>query len=315
MRFVTMLVLVCLGSGSIGHAASQGASLPDEVLINQVEFIRIPAGHAWHPIPDTRKQRSGDRPMREVKVSIDAYYIAKYEARARDFVRFMNRGDAMPRYADHYEKPDPLITGSGASDGCGVRKNSDGGYFLVSPTEDLPVTHLSWDLANEFANWMGFRLPSEAEWVRAFRGDTRNVFPWGNDYPDDTYAGFQEGASLCNVRPVTAFSKGRSPFGVYNMAGNVYEYVADWFSNDHYNQLKDGARNPVSLVPKPLEDETKHYRILRGGRWASGPQELSIYGNRDLRGTNEPFSCYGLRFALDEAEVKRLLAAGSAQAR
>lgn len=296
-------------------AAPSDAPLPSEVEINSVEFVLVPGGWVYHPVPDI-DPKTGSVTRKgwiEPRVWVDTLYIGKYEARARDFLRFMRDGN--PAFASHYVTPGPLITGSGAQDGCAVRLSSGGEYYLVAPDADLPVTHLSWDLADEFARWMGFRLPTEAQWVRAFRGDDKRVFPWGNEYPDDTFAGFQEGATLCNVQPVTAFAKGRSPFGAYNMAGNVFEYTADWFNVEFYGQLRDGDRNPVANKPLRLVGEPKDYRVLRGGRWASGPTELSIHGNRDLRATNEPFICYGARFAIDEATVRRHLAAGTAIAR
>jgi iron(II)-dependent oxidoreductase len=246
-------------------------------------------------------------------VWVDSYYLAKYEARARDFARFMNSGQS--RHARQYD-PDGRRPHDGATEGCSVRKQQDGSYYLLKPQLDLPATHLSWELANEFAGWMGFRLPSEAEWSRAFRGGDKRIYPWGDEYPDDTFAGFQEGASECDVRPVTANPKGKSPFGIFNMAGNVYEYVADWYNYAYYNQLRDGDRNPLATERRMFpDDEKKYYKTLRGGRWASGPAQLGIWGNRDYQPADEMFRCYGARFALDVDAVRRLLGADGAVAR
>lgn len=313
MKSIAFLCACLMASGVA--LADPARELPREVVVNGVEFVLVTGGSVWFPVPhiDPKTGNMQGTGRRELSVRTDTFYIGKYEARARDFLRFMREG--RPRFAAQYDAPGQQITGSGAADGCAVRKDEAGGYYLVAPEDDLPVTHLSWDLANEFAQWMGFRLPTEAEWVRAFRGDDKRIFPWGDEYPDDTYAAFQEGATLCNVRPVTAHPKGTSPFGAYNMAGNVFEYVADWFNVEHYNALRDGARNPVSRTPHVLTGEPKPYRVLRGGRWASGPGELEIYGNQDTRATSEPFICFGARFALDEAAVRRHLAAGTATVR
>lgn len=308
-------LLFFLGLLVCGLVRGQGEPpLPAEVLLNGVEFRLVPGGWFAYPVPDIDPrtgyfQRKG---MRELRVWVDGYYLAKYEARARDFARFMNAGGV--RFADNYE-PQPRLTGDGATQGCSVRKNDEGKYYLLAPQADLPATHLSWNLANEFAQWMGFRLPTEAEWVRAFRGDDRRVFPWGDEYPDDTFAAFEEGGVECNVQPVTALPKGQSPYGVYNMAGNVYEYVADWYNVEYYGQLRDGVRNPVAREAHVLPSFDQAMRPLRGGRWASSVSELSIYGNRDVRAANEPFRCFGARFAIDIAVVQQHLAAGSAVAR
>lgn len=302
-------------AGSIVHADSSVQDLPKEVVINGVEFVLIPGGPAWFPIPDIDPRtgytrRSG---IREVRVWTDTYYIGKYEARGSDFARFMNAG--VSRYEHHYDPPRKSASDGatqGSTHGCAVRKDQNAKYYLIEPQADLPATHLSWDLSNEFAAWMGFRLPTEAEWVRAFRSDSRNNFPWGNEYPDDTFAGFQEGATECAVRPVTAFPKGRSPYGVYNMAGNVFEYVADWYDPAHYDQLRDGARNPVAAARPAMPNGEQPMRRLRGGRWASGVGELAITGNWDTQPSEEPFRCFGARFALDVTTVQRHLSAGTA---
>lgn len=294
-----------------GHAAEQ---LPREVELNGVEFVLVPAGQVWFPAPhlDPKTGLNVDNGMRELRLHTKTFYIAKYEARARDFVRFMTEGK--PVHASHYDAKDSQDADSGALGGCSVRRTG-ADYVLVAPERDLPATHLSWELANEFAAWMGFRLPSEVEWVRAFRGDDKRVFPWGNEYPDDTYASFQEGATTCNVQPVDAFAKGASPFGVRNMAGNIYEYVADWENVEHYNRLKDGDTDPVARAPYKVPSEPATFRVLRGGRWGSSPAALSIYGNRTRRAPSDPFRCYGVRFALDAAVVQRHLAAGTARQR
>lgn len=312
MRPLTHLLVALLMTASATAQAAEQA-LPREVSINNVEFVLIPGGTVAFPAPhqDPATSQPIGTGVREVQLVTRPYYLAKYEARARDFLRFMTEGQ--PRHAVQYEKPPTGVAGAGAEEGCGVRKSAKG-YYLVDPSRDLPATHLSWDLANEFAQWMGFRLPTEAEWVRAFRGDDKRTFPWGDTFPDDTFAAFQEGATECNVQPVTAYEKGRSPFGIQNMAGNVFEYVADWYSPTHYNSLKDGQLASVAAAPFDLP-ETGPMRMLRGGRWASGPQELSIKGaNRDLRRTDSPFICYGARFAIDAEAVRKQLATGAAKA-
>lgn len=307
-----LLALLTVAASVPLLATSSQRDMPAEVMINGVEFIRIPGGWFWYPVV-TRDARNNYEfaGTKEIKTWVDTYYIAKYEARANDFVRFMNT--AKPRFGDQYlSRPDGRKEGSGAREGCSVRADTTGSLILVKPEDDLPVTHMSWELANEFAAALGFRLPTEAEWIRAFRGDDKRIYPWGDDYPDDTFAGFQEGATACNVQPVTAFPKGRSPYGVYNMAGNVFEYVADWDNANYLNSLKDGVRNPRATEPflPPGREEAR--KRLRGGRWASSTSEISIFGNIDTYAPNDGFNCFGVRFAIDEAVMQGHLSTGTA---
>jgi formylglycine-generating enzyme required for sulfatase activity len=313
-----MQKLISFFAGLALSAAVQAGGkpeLPREVVIDGVEFVLIPEGWFHYPVQN-RDPKTGfakGSGMREVKAWVDSFYIGKYEARARDFVRFMNSGSA--RYAAQYGvQPEREGGFDGDTQGCSVRREGTAApYYQVAPQEDLPATHLSWDLANEFAGWMGFRLPTDAEWVRAFRGDDKRIYPWGDEFPDDTFAGFQEGGTACDVRSVTAYPKGRSPYGVYNMAGNIYEYVADWFNILHMGKLPDGVRNPLATEPHLNQaDVYQPLRLLRGGRWASGPAQLSIYGSMDTQPTDRGFRCFGARFAVDAEKVRDLLAKDAA---
>lgn len=302
MRFF-LISLALLVATPVSAAAP--APLPREVTANGVEFVLVPAGWFWYSVETGDiTQLAADQPRyRDVRVWLDSFYIAKYEARARDFERFMNSG--VPRFGEQYK--------DGETEGCGVRRATDGHYFLVEPERDLPVTHLSWQLADEFSRWMGFRLPSEAEWEKAARGTDRRTWPWGDEYPDDTYAGFSFDAA-CNPMPVTTYPKGRSPYGAYNMAGNVFEYVADWYNTEFDAALRDGLRNPplASHGTTSRNDLDEPMKILKGGRWGSEPQAISV-SERRLRKPSGTFICYGTRFALDAGTLRAMLARGAAK--
>lgn len=299
--FIVLWALLQGLAGTVVAAAEE--PLPREVMINEVEFVLVPEGWFWFSVPTARSYdvKSGDPLERDVRVWLDGYYIGKYEARARDLETFLNTGKS--NFVKQY---------GGSENGCAVRADPEGRFYRIDPKQDMPATQLSWELADEFSRWMGFRLPTEAEWEKAARGTDKRHWPWGADYPDDTYAGFF-GPTRCNPTPVDAFPKGRSPYGAYNMAGNVWEYVADWYNADYYNGIKDGMRNPV-----PPSDGTVHpdiyfpNKVLKGGRWASDPAELTLH-SRTTTEPHQPFLCFGARFAVDVATVKDHLRRGSAR--
>jgi|GEM_PF-2104416 len=287
------------------HLPVQAQEPPREVVINGVEFIHIPEGWFWYAVSGGywKDIEAGKAPwFRDVKTWLDGFYIAKYEARGRDLLRFLQSGQA--RHADQYAK--------GEADGCAVRRRPDGEYYLAEPERDLPATHLSWDLADEFARWMGFRLPTEAEWTKAARGTDRRIWPWGNEYPDDTFAGFGTGTQ-CHPMPVDAFRNGISPYGIYNMAGNAMEFVVDWYNEDFDIGLKDGNRNPAPPAHGTTAggDLNGPKKILKGGRWASNADYIHIYG-RNTHHQDGNFVCFGARFALDVDTVRTHLAQGTA---
>lgn len=300
------LLLVLFLAFAAGARAKSGDALPQEVTINGVEFVHVPGGWFWYPIENHASDtvgQAGHPYYRDVKVWLDGFYIGKYEARARDFKRFMGKDTVSHRtqYAEAEQ------------DGCSVRRKPDGEYYLVDPEKDFPATHLSWDLATEFAHWMGFRLPTEGEWAKAARGTDRRVWPWGDEYPDDTFAGYASSTG-CNPAPVDSFANGKSPYGAYNMAGNTFEWVQDWYNDEWDLALKDGARNPPladkGTAPSPVPVPMK---ILLGGRWGSPANSISLY-RRNLHRKEGIFICFGTRFALDEAAVSLRLEQGTATA-
>src|SRR5512146_12054 len=155
----TILLFIAFLFLSAGARAGQSEELPREIVANGVEFILIPGGWFWHTISeiDPKTGNALHKGNRELKVWVDTYYIGKYEARARDLERFMNSGAS--RYAAQYGPQPDRKWDDGENRGCSVRREAGGKYYQVSPKEDLPATHLSWDIANEWSQWMGFRLP------------------------------------------------------------------------------------------------------------------------------------------------------------
>jgi len=148
-------------------------------------------------------------------------------------------------------------------------------YFNNPEFDGYPVIRVTFDDARTYCEWAGARLPTEAEWEKAARGEEGFLFPWGNDelqndlanFCDEgcpghsveyTEVGFNDGYR--EVAPVGSYPAGASPFGALDMAGNVLEWVADWYAVDYYSQ------SPLSNPAGP-DNGTKH--IIRGGSWWS----------------------------------------------
>lgn len=297
---------LCLLAGSVLLSTGRAAE-PEEVVINGVEFVRIPAGEFWYPVwVANRDSLPIGRPVfRESRVWIETYYIARHEARAADLERFLN---AEPSEA----LPPPVIGGDGAD--CSMQRQVDGRISLPNRfrgDRGRPAGNLSWTLATRFASWMGFRLPTEAEWVKAARGpDDKRTWPWGDEYPDDTFAHFAL-ADLCVPAPVDSHPAGRSPYGLHHMAGNVAEWVADWYNERFDEKIITGLRNP-----SPAENGSVHSgmsgpaRIEKGGRWGRSPEGLAI-PVRAILSPDYYNGATGVRFAVDASVVSEHLARGT----
>ena len=130
-----------------------------------------------------------------------------------------------------------------------------------------PALYVTWSEASDFCRAQGKRLPTEAEWEKAARGDSGNLFPWGQRPPTPALAMFGQYHvhEIPIVASVDSGEEGRSPYGLHHMAGNAAEWVEDWFGIDYYATMPD--RNPHGPA-------NGRYKVVRGGSWKSAPALL-----------------------------------------
>lgn len=212
------------------------AAEPGMVLVPGGEFARgrthaLPDdGLKWYP--DVMKD---DRPIRTIRV--DPFFMDEHEVTNDEYAAFV-RATGHPAPYNWPAKNVP--EGKGA----------------------YPVVDVSWEDAAAYAKWAGKRLPTEAEWERACRGTAAGaMYPWGDSNPAKTDARFNSVEGPAPVGKCKA-----NTFGLYDMAGNVWEWCSDWYAKDYY------AEAPASNPPGPSQGR---YRVLRGGSWADEAKYLT----------------------------------------
>jgi formylglycine-generating enzyme required for sulfatase activity len=172
----------------------------------------------------------------EHRVYLDAFWIDKTEVSNGMYLRCIQAGGCQP------------LAGSAMD---------------LSANPNLPVQGVAWHEAVAYCAWVGRRLPTEAEWEKAAGGTDGRIFPWGNQLPAVDLANF--GRQVGGVSEIGSYPAGASPYGALDMAGNVYEWVSDWYAEDYY------ANSPREVPGGPM---TGMQRVLRGGNWSSNPDNL-----------------------------------------
>lgn len=196
----------------------------------------------------------------EHKVTVGPFYMDKYEVTNRKYKAFV---DATKR------RPPDFWTGG----------------HIPQGKENHPVVFVSWDDADAYCKWADKRLPKETEWEKAARGSDGRTFPWGNKFDKNKANTPQYGHG--DTMPVASFESGKSPYGIYDLAGNAWEWVDDWFK-------------PYPGNTHPDENYGEKYKVLRGGSWydctyykcgISAPAYNRIFFNPDTRNNNFGFRC------------------------
>lgn len=229
------------------------------VFVMGTSQAEVQAGLAACAPDDACDESSAQDALTEHQVPVAAYQIELYEVSNAQYAAFLNTLG-----------PDGHLDGClGAQ--CILTRDDDPasnivfdgeGYAPADGAESLPVTHVSWFGAQAYCEAVGRRLPSEAEWELAARGPNRAAYPWGDAFdPALANTARTEGGGLAAV---DAYPEGASAYGALNMAGNVAEWVYDWYASDFYATEAATQLNPTG-------PETGAARVVRGGSWQDPP--------------------------------------------
>ena len=259
--------------------------LSDMLLIPDGEFTmgsnRVDTNNVSGEYGNVKPWYLDEHPQHAVK--LPAYYLEEHEVTNSQFTKYLtDSGDPMPGYwvKNGYilrQQQDRLQ----AVDIDRLRKLAANVFKIDKDTlkmgkeellkdinamlaymDSLPVIFVNWHQADQYCKWAGLRLPTEAEWEKAARGATGLEYPWGNNWHSNMSNTGSEQWDM-DVAPVESYQSDKSPYGIFDMAGNVSEWVADWYtpySGSDYNSDSFGQK----------------YKIVRGAGWGGGEGHYAL---------------------------------------
>lgn len=225
-----------------------------------------------------------EQPVHEVY--LDAFWIDKYEVSNEQFAFFVEdtgyqTGPEKAGYSYVYLDGDwEKVDGADWQHPAGPDSSN-------AAIPDYPVVHVGWNDAKAYCDWAGRRLSSEAEWEKAARGTEEFSYPWGNEKPNSELLNYAQnnGGTIA----VGSYPAGSSTYGALDMAGNVWEIVADWYDPAFYGK---------SQMENPTGPSTGTYRLLRGGSWFDQGGKCVHSANRSQWGLDGADAGVGFRCAV-----------------
>ena len=241
--FLTGILLIPAvpGTANVIADVTKTSSLSEEVFVPAGEFIRGCTDDV-----NNGKCDNDAKPLNAVY--IDAFYIDKTEVTNAQYTACVSAGNCRP----------PTSVSSGSREH----------YYDDPQYANYPVINVDWNRATEYCQWLGKRLPTEAEWEKTARGTDLRVYPWGNEEPTCERLNYTridaEGdfiPCLGDTTAVGSYPQNASPYGALDMAGNVREWVKDLYARDYY-------RDAPHYNPQGPETTAKGEHLVRGGAWA-----------------------------------------------
>jgi len=215
-------------------------------------------------LPEDPDKRDNELPLH--KATVNDFYLDAYEVSVQQYATFLNTIGGYKKKCGN-GRYDCVATGFETS--FTMLLNNVGFYEAKAGYANYPINWVTWYGAQDYCQWANARLPTEAEWEYAARSIDERLFPWGSAAPTRNLALFGVNPRTTDffqaLQPISAFPDGVSLFGSYNLAGSMWEWVADWYAPDYLQAPADGSA---------FQDNATGQKVIRGGGWTSPAADL-----------------------------------------
>lgn len=238
--------------------------------------------------PGTCQLSDGEDSYPEHQVTVSAFLMERTEVSYQQFLAFMNLlGPGAHRNGCDGQ---PCLQTRNDSETSNIAFDS-ATYSVLFAINNYPVANVTWYGAKAYCEAIGRRLPTEAEWEHAARGRSNTIYPWGNTWDPALASTSRPVSGTKQAQPVDSYPDGASDFRVLNMAGNVAEWVSDWYDSRYYGR-------PEATLPDPQGPLSGTTKVVRGGSWDSVPFYVRSVHRQD-HDPLQPGAWIGFRCAAD----------------
>ncbi|MBI3360139.1 MAG: SUMF1/EgtB/PvdO family nonheme iron enzyme [Chloroflexi bacterium] len=259
---VAVIVFLALGTGAFALITGSGRATATTVATNAVRTPVTAVAGAATPTGDAATVAPGATMVSPVDKAVLVYVPAGSFLMGSDLggldERPVHKVTVNGFWIDRTEVTNAQYAQCVAAGACQPPSNTSSAshslYYGDTKFDNFPVLYVVWDSAVTYCKWAGKRLPTEAEWEKAAAGTDQRLYPWGKDAPTKNLLNFSSRDTVA----VGSYPDGASPYGALDMAGNVSEWVSDWYSESYYSESSE--KNPTGPT-------SGQYRVLRGGAW------------------------------------------------